>query len=539
MKHPALTKVMSAALAVLCLVMIGFGSVKIGDAAETRDRGLEAIENLENKRDNYIKLKEEYEASPVDYEAVTDEQADRQEKYDKDNSQHRADLAEYSATKGGVEMGSLALDEAAYAIQVGWKEYQAGIDEFNKQLGEYAGLIDHLPTEEEMAGLKTTVDQAKVEAEKWKAVLDELQIKLDTMREEGISEINAAELKELVEALCEEKAVLELQEEEAEALLEASQANMELVDKILAEIEADESINNEEVSEELNNRLSELIGKTYDEVKAEFEADSGRLIEIQAAMAALEIRIAEADGQIENIYFTLDEVQQGIDEANSFYEEAMVKLEEASELYDKLVMAANAKKMMEQAEKALRQGEAEVGNAWYELQQTKKGFADTEERLREEKEQLAEDYMELSEVGRTVEEYDDLTARFKRARTALILYPEIKERVEAGEDIAESAQVVRASMEENTQREYKGRTIIYALCISAGVLGLLTLPEAFEKVKTYPMLIVFAVLCFLCAAGAEALGMYLGWGQTYAALFGAIFALALLAVGGKDRKKAV
>lgn len=538
MKHPALTKVMSAALAVLCLVMIGFGAFRIGDAAETRDRGLEAIDNLEKKRENYIDLKAEFEASPVDYEAVTDEQAERQEKYDKDNAQHRADLAQYSATKGGVEMGSLALDEAAYAIQVGWKQYQAGLDEFNEQLGEFAGLIDHLPTEEEMAGLKLTVDQSKAEAEKWKAVLDELQIKLDAMREEGISEINAAELKELVDALCEEKEVLELQEEEAQALLESSRENMELVNKILAEIEADESIDKEALNDELNGRLSELVGKTADEIKAEYEADSGRVAEIRAAILALEIRIAEADGQMENIIFTLDEVQQGIDEANSLYEESMAELKEAEELYNMIVMAAEGKKMMEQAETALRQGEAEIGSAWYELQQTKKGFAETEERLRTEKEQLAEDYTELSEVGRTVDEYDDLTARFKAARTALILYPEIKERVEAGEDIAESAQAVRVSMEENTLREYKGRMTIYILCISAGVLGLLTLPEAFEKVRIYPMLTVFAVLCFLCAAAAEALGMYLGWGQTYAALFGALFALALLAVGGKDRKKA-
>lgn len=538
MKHPALTKVMSAALAVLCIVMIVFGAAKIGEAAETRDRGREAVENLGNKRENYIKLEEELMSSTVDYEAVTGEQAQRQEKYDRDNAKHRADLAEFSATKGGVEMGSLALDEAAYAIQVGRKQYEAGLKEFNEQLGDYAGLIEYLPTEEEMSGIKTTVDQAKKESEKWKAVLNELQGKLDAMREEGVSEITAGELKELVEALCEEKAVLELQEDEAEALLEASRANMELVNNILAELEADESIDPEELYDVLNSRVSELIGKSADEVRSELELDNQKIAEIRAAIAELNRRIEEADGQIEDITFTLDEVQHGIDEARGCYEEAAAKLEEASRMYDMVIMAANAKEMMKQAEDAMNYGQIEVNTAWYKLQQTKAGFAETEERLMTEKEKLAQDHIELSEVDRTVEEYDDLTARHKAARTALILYPEIKSRVEAGEDIAESAEAVRISMTENTEREYKGRMAIYILCISAGAFGLLTLPEAFEKAKTYPMLTVFAILCFLCAAAAEVLGMYLGWGQTYAALFGAMFALLLIAVGGKDKAAA-
>lgn len=536
MKHPALAKAMSAALAVMCLVMIGFGAVKSGDAAENRDRGIEAAQNLANKRENFIKLDEELAASPVDYEAVTDEQAQRQEKYNKDNSKHRADLAEFSATKGGTEMGSLALDEAAYAIQQGWKQYYAGLEEFNEQLGDYAGLIDNLPSEEEMAGIKTTMDQAKKESEKWKAVLDELQAKLDAMREEGINEITAGELRELVEALCAEKAVLELQEDEAEALLEASKANMELVDSILAELEADESIDPEELNDLLNSRVSELIGKTADEVRTEFELDSRKIAEIREAITEINRRIEEADGQIENITFTLDEVQQGIDEANLYYEQAAAELEEASQMYDMIVMAANAKAMMEEAEYALSSGQIEVDTAWYQLQQTKAGFAETEERLKNEKEQLEKDYLELSEIDRTIEEYDDLTARYKTARTALVLYPEIKSMVDAGEDIAESAEVVRIAMEEEAELEYKGRMTIYILCVAAGVFGLLTLPEAFEKLRTYPMLTVFTVLSFLCAAAAEGYGMYLGWGQTYAALFGAIFAALLLMVGGKAKK---
>ena len=129
---------MSAALAVMCLVMIGFGAVRISGAVENRDRSREAAQNLAEKTENYIKLSTELDSSPVDYDEVSEEQTERRDKYDSDNSRHRADVAEYTATKGGTAMGSLALDEAAYAIQVGWEQYYAGVREMNEQLGDYA-----------------------------------------------------------------------------------------------------------------------------------------------------------------------------------------------------------------------------------------------------------------------------------------------------------------------------------------------------------------------------------------------------------------
>ena len=105
----------------MCLVMISFGAVRISGAVENRDRSREAAQNLAEKTENYIKLSAELDSSPVDYGEVSEEQTERRDKYDSDNSKHRADVAEYTATKGGTAMGSLALDEAAYAIQVGWE----------------------------------------------------------------------------------------------------------------------------------------------------------------------------------------------------------------------------------------------------------------------------------------------------------------------------------------------------------------------------------------------------------------------------------
>ena len=270
-----------------------------------------------------------------------------------------------------------------------------------------------------------------------------------------------------------------------------------------------------------------------------FEENGEKLEEIKAAIKEIVKRIEDADGKLEDVTVTLDEVQQGLDDARRLYDEANAKLEELLGLYDKLVMLIKAKAMMDQAAETLKAGETEIGTAWYKLQQTKAGLADTEERLKNEKKQLIKDYNKLSEVDRTVDEYNDLTARQKAARTALVLYPDIKTRTEAGEDVAAAAQAVRDSMEKELEREFAGRLGISILCIAAGIFGILTLPAAFERMRTYPALRVFAILSLACAVGAECVGLFMGWGQTYAAVFGAIFALLVLLVGGRAKIAAV
>lgn len=535
MKHPALTKVMSAALAVLCLVMIGYGAVKIPRAVENRDRSREAAQNLEEKTANYIRLTEELDASPVDYDAVTDEQTERRDKYDSDNSKHKADVAEYTATKGGTAMGSLALDEAAYAIQIGWEQYYAGVEELNKQLGDFAFILDGLPEEEQLAELEKLIEQARSDVDKYKGIFDEMQEKLDALREQGVSEITLGELREIIEELLEEKEELELRRQELETAYAAAAEEMEIVESVRAELAAEGRLTPDEIYEELEERVYELTGKTVDEIVASLEDYGEQLDEIKAAIEELVKRIEEADGKLEDVTVTLDEIQQGLDEARKLYDEACENLEELLELYDKLTMLIRAKAMMDQAVEALELGESEIATAWYQLQQTKAGFADTEDRLKKEKEQLIKDYDELSEIDRTVDEYDDLAARQKAARTALVLYPDIKVLTEAGEDVTVAAQTVRTNMDAELEREFSGRLGISILCIAAGLFGLLTLPAAFERMRTYPALYVFAILSLVCAAGAECLGLLLGWGQTYAAIFGALFALLLLLVGSPEK----
>lgn len=526
---------MSAALAVMCLVMISFGAVRISGAVENRDRSREAAQNLAEKTENYIELNGELDSSPVDYGEVSEEQTERRDKYDSDNSKHRADVAEYTATKGGTAMGSLALDEAAYAIQVGWEQYYAGVRELNEQLGDYAFLLDELPSEEQLAELGALIERTRSEVEKYKGSFDEMQSKLDELREQGVDEITLGELKDMIEELLKEKAELELQEQELEAAYAAAGADMALVDSVRAELEADGDFS----PDELERRVYELTGKTVEEIAASLEENGEKLEEIKAAIKEIVKRIEDADGKLEDVTVTLDEVQQGLDDARRLYDEANAKLEELLGLYDKLVMLIKAKAMMDQAAETLKAGETEIGTAWYKLQQTKAGLADTEERLKNEKEQLIKDYNKLSEVDRTVDEYNDLTARQKAARTALVLYPDIKTRTEAGEDVAAAAQAVRDSMEKELEREFAGRLGISILCIAAGIFGILTLPAAFERMRTYPALRVFAILSLACAVGAECVGLFMDWGQTYAAIFGALFALLVLLAGGRAKIAAI
>ena len=67
--------------------------------------------------------------------------------------------------------------------------------------------------------------------------------------------------------------------------------------------------------------------------------------------------------------------------------------------------------------------------------------------------------------------------------------------------------------------------------------GKLSVPAAFELVKSRFFLIAPVLLCMVCAAGTEALNMALGLGQQYAALFTAIFALVQLLIVLPKAKK--
>ena len=111
MKHPALTRVFAAVLAVVSAIMLAVGAVGFSSDREDRDTAAAHLDRIEKRLNTFVELREKLDNS-ISYEDAAAELEKLMEEHRTDASQHKTDLATYSATKGGVKMGTEKLDEA-------------------------------------------------------------------------------------------------------------------------------------------------------------------------------------------------------------------------------------------------------------------------------------------------------------------------------------------------------------------------------------------------------------------------------------------
>ena len=105
MKHPALAKAYAVALVVMCFVLL-FGAAKgYTERAEENEDRLRYEQKFAERITNYIELSAELENS-ISYEEAWAELEKIIEQHEDDASQHKTDLAMYSAEKGGNTMGA-------------------------------------------------------------------------------------------------------------------------------------------------------------------------------------------------------------------------------------------------------------------------------------------------------------------------------------------------------------------------------------------------------------------------------------------------
>ena len=123
MKHPALARVFSVVLAILCLLMLVNGVKGFGKAdAEAAERAAFS-EKYAQRIETYRQLDEEL-ANSISYEEAYQELEKLQEQHDADASQHRTDVALYSAEKGGYTMGADMIWEALPEVKGARRELE-------------------------------------------------------------------------------------------------------------------------------------------------------------------------------------------------------------------------------------------------------------------------------------------------------------------------------------------------------------------------------------------------------------------------------
>lgn len=193
-------------------------------------------------------------------------------------------------------------------------------------------------------------------------------------------------------------------------------------------------------------------------------------------------------------------------------------------------MTAAGTKLMEAQAKV--QGGLET--IWYKLGELEDEQADIES----DRDDLLAEAERLDRAMEALEQLKKDEQKLSSTRAHLKNYDGVAEKLDAGMALDAAAKEYADEFYNEYNRLYKGRIVICIAEILGGLVGLICLPAAFEKLKSRFILIAPAVLSFICAAAAEALGLYLGLGQSYEVMPVMIFAAVYLACALPQNKPA-
>jgi len=118
LKTTGWTRFLALCLAVISLSMLVSGGLGIRAANKERRKDESELRDLQSRIDEYREISAAL-MDRVSYEELNKTLEEKQKKYDTDTAKHRADLSTYTATNGGLEMGTAALDQAESALETG------------------------------------------------------------------------------------------------------------------------------------------------------------------------------------------------------------------------------------------------------------------------------------------------------------------------------------------------------------------------------------------------------------------------------------
>ena len=98
--------------------MLVSGGLGIRAANKERRKDESELRDLQSRIDEYREISAAL-MDRVSYEELNKTLEEKQKKYDTDTAKHRADLSTYTATNGGLEMGTAALNQAESALETG------------------------------------------------------------------------------------------------------------------------------------------------------------------------------------------------------------------------------------------------------------------------------------------------------------------------------------------------------------------------------------------------------------------------------------
>ncbi len=585
MKHPVLTRVFAVVLAILCLVMLLAGLLGLRSAGQERQRSLDDLGRLRERARQYELALQALEGGTPSSESEA--RLNRhQAEHDKEASRHRSQMALYTATQSGLRTGTAALDQADAAFAEGKRQYEAGLAEFEKQAAAFAGQYAQFQEgKQQLAEFQALYNAAaQVLANAWAhdqnarsmaallesedpdarrqitldayddalSAADQTAALLDTIRQltptldaiaamdgsslEGLSalsqfgdlagsdvqmpEVDPAQLQQIKQMYDETwpqvKSLIAQLDEQLPALDSAVQ---EATGKSLPELRNEAQARRDAVAS------GEEETPISDEEFAEIQASYAETREqIGAALDTGEALLGRMQGFLDQIGTLLSGVQAQLSQADGMMEQGKAAIEQGRAALEE------AGAQIAAGEQALYDSRAMI---WWQMgQQRQKAAA-----LQYEKERLEAEAGQLKELGDAVDARKTLEQEERSLRLMLLKRDAVAERNEEGMELARAAELTARDQEAGTQRMWKGRALAYLLLIAGAVFGIAGLPAAFERTRSRFLLLCPVLLCLLCAAGCEAVCLYLGRGSSYSALGAAIFAFIQFLVSAPRVKK--
>lgn len=565
MKHPALVRIFSLVLVVLCLTMLLAGLGSANKAMRERSKNLAAYQRLTDRIEEYRSLLQALSGGASYDEANAALEQDL-EQHESDAAQHRMDLAVYTATRSGLQTGEDALNQAESAFQEGKARYLEGLRLFEEQ--EKAFWEGY---EQFQQGKKQMEEGAKALALARQTV-NALQGQLEQSRnlaailesddEAARLQVTVAAYDSLLSSLDEATRLYTtlkdqggISPEQVQAvllMLQQSNPDLDLGELNLEELT--DAIAFEGISEEdlqrLEDEIVERTGMSVEELRASIQQQRDAVASMDAENPLTE----EQFEQLKQAYAAnkerLDQVMaalsQQIDDLNTQLNEAEAQMETAREQMAQMEpMLEQGKSAIEQARAALdmagsqmAMGEQGLADGRRQLEEQQKELKEKEEQLRREKEQLDREAKTLADQSAEVSDRKELERRETSVRLMLLEREEIQTRVDGGMKLLEASDDYAAQMLADTEKNYSNSLLISLLMILGGVAGFAGLPAAFEKTNSRFWLIAPVLLCLGCGAAAEILCRMHGRGDSYSALGAAIFALIQLALVIPKKKKA-
>ena len=565
MKHPALARIFSLVLVVLCLTMLLAGLGSVNKAMRERTKSLAAYDRLTDRIEEYRALRQAL-ADGKSYDEANAALEQDLEQHESDAAQHRMDLAVYTATRSGLQTGEDALNQAESAFQEGKAQYLAGLKLFEEQEKAFwEGYEQFQQGKKQLEEGAKTLALARQTVNALQSQLEQsknLTSILESDDEQARQQLTVAAYDSMLSALDEATRLYTtlkdqggISPEQVQAvllMLQQSNPDLDLGDLDLEELT--EAIAFEGISEEdlqrLEDEIVERTGMTVEELRASIQQQRDEIAamdgesplteeqfeQLKQAYAANKEQVdqvtATISEQIQDLRAQLDEAEGQMNAAR----EQMAQMEPMMEQGKSAIEQARA--ALDMAGSQMAMGEQGLAEGRRQLEEQQKELKEKEEQLRREKEQLDREAQTLADQSAEVSDRKETERRETSVRLMLLEREEIQSRVEGGMELLDACDDYAAQMLSETEKNYSDRLVISLLMILGGIAGFVGLPAAFEKTNSRFWLIAPVLLCLGCGAAAEVLCRLQGRGDSYSALGAAIFALIQLVLVIPKKKKA-